>query len=159
MRPKGAAEELQRRRLRAVILLQDGHGPTEVGRMVGADRRTVQRWARRFEAGGEEAMLLKPHPGRPCKLAEEQQSELVEELLKGPLAHGFSTDLWTCARIGKVIQNVFGVTYEASAVWRLLDRMDWSCQKPKKRAVQRNEQAIETWLKKDWPRIKKHAAA
>ncbi|MFH1417667.1 MAG: IS630 family transposase [Planctomycetota bacterium] len=33
--------------------------------------------------------------------------------------------------------------------------MDWSCQKPERRARERNEEAIARWRKQDWPRIKK----
>lgn len=159
MRPQGTAEELERRRLRAVSLLQEGYGPTEVARMVGADRRSVQRWARRYEAGGDASLKAKPHPGKPPKLTGEQQQQLVEALLKGPKAHGFSTDLWNCPRVGRLIRKLFGVHYCDSGVWRVLASLGWSCQKPEGRAIERDEAAIREWIQKDWPRIKKLPAA
>jgi transposase len=33
--------------------------------------------------------------------------------------------------------------------------MGWSPQKPQRRAVERQEELIQTWVKRDWPRIKK----
>ena len=42
---------------------------------------------------------------------------------------------------------------DPSGVWHLLHRMGWSCQKPERRA--RDEDAIVTWHKRDWPRLKK----
>jgi transposase len=33
--------------------------------------------------------------------------------------------------------------------------LQWSPQKPERRALERNEQAIERWKQKDWRRIKK----
>ena len=104
-------------------------------------------------------MEPKPHPGRTSKLTPEQKRKLVEELLKGPKAHGFSTDLWTCPRVGRVIRKLFAVSYEDSGVWRLLAGLGWSCQKPESRALERNEEAIAAWVAKDWPQIKKLPAA
>ena len=40
------------RRARMVLLLADGHSISEVGRMVGAHRRFVEKWARRFLTEG-----------------------------------------------------------------------------------------------------------
>ncbi len=44
MRPKGSASELERRRQRAIALLDKGHAPVDVARMLGVDRRSVRRW-------------------------------------------------------------------------------------------------------------------
>jgi len=41
----------------------------------------------------------------------------------------------------------------------LLDDLGWSVQKPDSRAIERDEDLIRAWLSKDWPRIKKSAAA
>lgn len=156
MRTKGSAAELERVRLRAVALVQEGNGPTEVARMVGAHRRTVQRWARRHEVGGKKALKAKPHPGPEPKLHEGQKQELARELLRGAKTHGFSTDLWTGRRVAQVIRRRFGVTYHPLYMSLFLrEYLHWSCQKPKKRAYERDEKAIQHWVQKDWPRIKK----
>ena len=102
MRPTGTAEELERRRLRAVSLLESGRGPTEVGKIVGATRRAVQRWARRAESLGKKGLKAKPHPGRRCRITPKQKERLSRMLLRGPKAHGFSTDLWTRKRVAEV---------------------------------------------------------
>jgi len=97
----------------------------------------------------------KPHPGRVARLSHKQRRQLVRLLLKGPTAHGYHTDLWTLARIAQVIYKRFGVRYAPSHVWRILTALGWSCQKPERRARERNEEAIARWRKKDWLRIKK----
>ena len=158
MRPQGSAKELERRRLRAVRLLEGGHGPTEVARRVGADRRTIQRWARRYETGGLDALKSKPHPGRTPALSASQREELEEELLRGPLAHGFPTELWTCPRIAVVIRRRFAVRHDPSHVSRIMRSMGWSVQKPRRRAIERDEEGIKSWVKKDWRRIKRGRA-
>lgn len=44
MRPSGSPEELERRRLRALSLLDEGLLPSEVACRVGVDRLSVRRW-------------------------------------------------------------------------------------------------------------------
>ena len=155
MRPKGSAEELERRRRRAVALLRAGQGATEVARMVGADRRSVYRWAERADSGGLRALKSTPHPGRRPKLTGVQSQRLSRELLRGPLEHGFETDLWTGPRVGVVIRRLFGVRYHPEYVPRLLRRLGWSPQKPESRAYERDEREIRRWVRQEWPRIKK----
>ncbi|WP_274919518.1 helix-turn-helix domain-containing protein [Streptomyces sp. WZ-12] len=58
---------------------------------------------------------------------------------------------WTLARIGRLIEERFHVTYEISGVWRLLDRLGWSWQVPKVRAVERDEEAMAAWRRETWP--------
>jgi transposase len=49
----------------------------------------------------------------------------------------------------------FGVEYHPGHVWKILRGMAWSCQKPERRARERDEDAIRRWRQEDWPRIKK----
>ncbi|MFQ5931826.1 MAG: helix-turn-helix domain-containing protein, partial [Nitrospiraceae bacterium] len=50
MRPSGSPEMLERRRHRAMALLQRGHQPVEVARLLGVDRRSVRRWNAAFRS-------------------------------------------------------------------------------------------------------------
>jgi len=159
MRPVGSAEELERRRLRAVDLLGKGQGPTEVARMVGANRRSVQRWARRSERGGTAALAPKRHPGPPGKLDVAQRRRLGAALLEGPKAQGFATDLWTGPRVAQLVRRMFGVRYNPKYVPRLLRSLGWTPQRPEGRAYERDEKAIARWVRDEWPRIKKRQSA
>jgi transposase len=83
----------------------------------------------------------------------------VDEICAEPVRrHGWSTELWTLPRIADLIARKFGVQYDQSGVWRLLRRLGWSCQKPERRARERNQEAIDRWRKTDWPRIKKRSS-
>jgi transposase len=84
-----------------------------------------------------------------------QKAQLVRLLVKGPLRAGYTTDLWTLARVAKLIQQEFGVGYHPGHVWKLLTGLGWSCQKPERRALERDEAAIARWKYTEWPRIKK----
>jgi len=84
---------------------------------------------------------------------------VIRVLLKGALAAGYSTDLWTLERIGRVIEQQYHVTYHPAHVWKLMRSLGWSCQKPERRALQRDERAIAHWKRYRWPHIKKRSAA
>jgi transposase len=134
-----------------------GHGVREVARMVDVTPGAVVAWCKCYEKKGEAGLTAKPHPGRKARLSIAQRKKLTRLLKKGAVAHGYKTELWTLPRVAEVIHKQFGVRYDPSHVWRILNAMGWSAQKPERRARERNEDRIEHWRKKDWPRIKKSA--
>jgi transposase len=154
-RPKGSADLIEYRRQRALALLDGGLSLNEVGRLIGCNASSVMRWRDARQQGGTEALKVRCSPGRPLKLSTKQRNRLVSLLLKGPLAYGYRTNLWTTARIAALIEQQFGVSYHPDHVGRLMHILGWSPQKPERRALERNEEAIQRWKQKDWPRIKK----
>ena len=155
MRPFGSPKALEARRRRAMTLLAEDRSLTEVARKVGCHPSAVMRWRDAARRGGPAALRAKPVLGRPARLRGRQIGRLVGLLLKGPLDRGYSTDVWTTQRIADLIAEEFGVRYHRDHVGRLLHRLKWSCQKPDRRALERNEERIERWKREEWPRIKK----
>jgi transposase len=159
MRPTGSPEELEGRRLRALALLDDGLLPSEVARRVGVDRRSVRRWKAAARKHGAAGVRARAASGRPPKLKVGQKRRLEALLIKGPLAAGFDTDLWTCPRVAELIKRRFGIEYHVDHVGRMLHDLGWSAQKPARRAVERDEQEIRRWIRQDLPRVKKTPVA
>lgn len=157
MRPQGTPQQLQKRRECAIALLQAGKIPAAIARALSASRSSVSRWCRTFKKQGRAGLRAHPIPGRPPGLSAKQKRQLERGLLKGPLAAGYKTDLWTLARIRKLIQRQFGIVYHPSHVWKLLHALGWSCQKPERRATQRDEAAIAHWRRYVWPQIRRRA--
>ena len=155
MRPSGSAEFLEARRLRTLEYLGQGLQPVEIARKVGVDRRSVRRWKASFLRDGPEAVRAKPLPGRPPRLGRQEKKRLEAILLRGAARAGFMTDLWTCPRVVHVIEKSFGVHYHVDHIGRILHSLGWSPQKPQRRAIERDEAAIQTWVKVDRPRVKK----
>jgi transposase len=139
-------------------LLLEGKGVREVSRLTGASVSSVSRWKEELERGGLEALKAKPHPGRPPRLTAQQKQALDGILVQGAGAAGFRTDLWTLARVTEVIEREFGVRYHPGHVWYILRDMGWTCQKPERRARERDEEAIAQWRKEEWSRVKKKPA-
>ena len=155
MRPKGTAAELEARRRFAAALLRDGKSLAETARLTGANLSSVKRWKKAWQEGGDEALAAKPQPGRAPRLSEQQLRRLTAILCRGAIAAGYATELWTLKRIAQVIEHRFDVKYHPGHVWKIMRRLDWSPQKPERRARECDDEAIERWRREDWPRIKK----
>lgn len=159
MRPQGKPAALEKRRLRAIRLLEDGERYRAVALRVHASLSSVVRWQQAYQQHGKEGLRPRPSPGRPPGLSDRQKEKLVRLLLAGPLAAGYATDLWTLKRIGQVCQRHFGIRYGVANLWKLMRALGWSRQKPATKARERNEQAIRDWKRHVWPHIKKGRAA
>jgi transposase len=141
---------LERRRLQAADLFEQKMPQSKIARALGVTRQAVHLWHKRWRTGGREALLSMGMGGRSY-LTAEQERELDALLRAGPTAYGWEDQRWTLARIGALIEERFQVTYGISGVWRLLDRLGWSWQVPKVRAVERDEEAIAAWRTETWP--------
>jgi transposase len=91
--------------------------------------------------------------GRPAQLDAKQLADLRAALLRGAMAHGFGTELWTLKRVRELIRRLYGVTFSEVHVWRLLGALGFSSQKPERRAIERDEQAVLAWKRKTWPAL------
>jgi transposase len=154
-RPKGSADLLEDRRKRALALLDAGHSLNEVGRRIRCNASSVMRWRDTRQRGGAQALAVRFSPGRPWKLDQAQRKQLVRLLLRGPLAQGYRTNLWTTVRIAEVVEREFGIRYHRAHVGRLMHSLKWTPQKPERRALERDEEKIKRWKQRDWPQVKK----
>jgi transposase len=145
------------RRLRAVQLKQDGWSQRDIAAALGVSEVTVSRWLARARVGGIEALSDHPAPGRPWELAPTHRALIPELLRHGPEAYGLRGRVWTCARVAKVIEEEFGVAYHKGHVARLLKGLHWTPQSPIRRAIQRDEAAIESRRRVVWPALLKRA--
>jgi transposase len=134
-------KELELRRRKGMRMLGRGVAQAEVARELEVSRQTTSSWARKL-AEDSQAWRRKPL-GRPSGLDVAQKKDLGKALLAGAVVNGFPTELWTLARVAKLIEREFGVAYSTVNVWRIL----------------RDEAAIKQWRTKRWPALKKSPAA
>jgi transposase len=119
MATKRDRAELEARRLQGARLLRQGVKPAEVARRLKVSRTSVWRWEQALDANGRHALRKAPRTGRPPQLSEADKMQLLTALKAGALAQGYSTGLWTLARVGKLIEELTGIRYSESGVWRL----------------------------------------
>jgi transposase len=152
LRHPGDLQWLERRRLQAADLFAQGKTKAEVAGQLGVSAQTASRWYARWRAGGPAGMRT-ARQGKPARLGPSELARVRRVLDRGAVRAGFDSDLWTLGRVAEVIERVTGVAHHPGHVWRLLKQMGWSLQRPARKAVERNEQAIARWVATDWPRI------
>lgn len=150
--------EAAKKRVRAGRMLLAGKGCAQVALAVGVARQTVYTWKKLLEEGGIDALRAVPDPGRPARLGEAQRAQLRAALLQSPSEHGFATELWTLKRVAVLIDRLHGVRFGQTQVWRLLGGLGFSPQKPDKRAIERDDDAVRHWKRHVWPALKKKPA-
>lgn len=155
MRSQGSPAELERRRVLAIHRLLDGYTPEEVADFLGVDPSTVRRWRAAFGCDGWAGLGARAIPGRPTKLTRTQEKVVRRWLDDPPTAFGFSTELWTGARLADLIRQEWGIDLSPRYLPDWLRRRGLSPQKPERVPRERNDEAIAAWVRGDWPRIKK----
>ena len=118
---------------------------------------SVFRWRQAYRRKAPLGLAPNPTPGRPPRLAPAEKRQLVKLLIRGALDAGYRTDLWTLPRVTELIHQEFGLRYHPAHVWKVLTALGWSCQKPERRAVERDQTAIARWKREEWPRIRNAA--
>jgi transposase len=155
-RPIGTASELERRRRRAVDLVDQGESPSTVARILGVHETSVHRWRRL--ARRPRGLDAKIHPGPTPRLDDQQLTQLQQLLLQGAEHHGWPSQLWTASRVATLIQRHFELTYHPEHVRKILkQRLHWTSQKPQTRAKEQNGKEVERWLDDEFPRIVRQA--
>jgi transposase len=156
MRPKGTAAELERRRRRAVALVDQGESPTVVARILGVLPTSLHRWRRM--ARKPHGLNAKPVPGPTPGLSDGKLRQLERLLLRGAKKHGWPNQLWTASRVARLIRERFGLSYHPEHVRKILKhRLGWTSQKPRRKARERNDKEVERWLADELPRILREA--
>jgi transposase len=151
-------DALEKRRFQAIQLLGRGLSQSEIARQLRVVRQSVARWVHEYRAEGKSALQKAGRAGRKPRLNEQQRQQLEKLLLRGPEQLGYETPLWTCPRVAHLIEQEFKVRYHEGHVWRILDGLGWSPQRPEGRARERNEEQVLQWRKKTWPALKKKRA-
>jgi transposase len=156
MRPKGTAAELERRRRRAVELVEQGESPAVVARILGVRTTSLHRWRRL--ARKPHGLDARPVPGPTPGLSDYHLRKLERFLLQGAHKHGWPNQLWTADRVAHLIRDRFGISYHPEHVRKILkQRLGWTSQKPQLRAREQNDKEVERWRGDEFPRIARDA--
>lgn len=143
-------------RVQAIVLAKQGRTAEEVAAALGASRRPVQEWVRRYNHAGVEGLQRRPGQGRRPKLSAEEQDRLVVRIEDGPRAED-----QVCTFRGRdfqrIVQQEFGQLYRLSGVYALLHRLGYSCLMPRPKHRKADPRAQGAFKKKSWRRSRRSA--
>jgi transposase len=140
-------------RLEAVKRFEQRVPSAVVAAGLRVSERSVRRWRRAWLAEGSAGLASKGQAAR-CRLDDEQLTALDAALDAGPLAAGWQDQRWTLARIRDLVAKKFGAQYTIPGIWYLLRRRGWTCQIGARRAIERDDGAVEVWKTTTWTQIK-----
>ena len=151
--------ELTELRIRGVKAVQSGESPEMVAKALYINRTTIYDWLALYRKGGWDALKAGKRGGRKPKLTGKMLKWVYDTVTMGnPLQFRFPFALWTRQMIADLIAKKYGVKLSKPSVGRLLDQLGLTAQRPLWRAYQRNPQAVDKWLKEEFPAIKREAA-
>ena len=148
-------KELEARRRKAARYFQDGKTRYWVAKHFKVSFTASGEWYARWKEG----TLGARKPGKKEKLSAEQKKKLSNMILKNPTKYGYDTQLWTLDRITSCVKKELKVSYKPRSLSHMLHTLGFSCQKPERRAKERNEKKIAEWKKVTWPALLKKGSA
>jgi transposase len=151
-------DDRERRRAKAAVLFKKGVSHAEISRHLSVTPAAVTQWRRAYAHGGRKALLSKGPSGFPSKITPEKRARFKREILKGPLSHGYPTNLWTLPRLGALLTKIVRVKFSDAWVWNIVRELGFTPQKPQVKAAERDEQAIRGWRTATLPKLKKMGA-
>lgn len=151
-------KDREARRLLAVERVSQGYSQTEVAAFLGVSDRAVRHWMKAYRDRGHDGLVSRGHPGRPDKLQPDQVAEVLSWFRQSPTDFGFSTRLWTAARVAALIRERFGVSFNSRYLSGWLANHNITPQRPQPVPKERDPVRIDAWVRDHWPRILKKGA-
>ena len=131
--------------------------PEKVIEGLGLHRTNIYKWLRLFHKGGWEALRSSKAFGPTPILTEGEEKKLKKLLMRNPTQLSFDFGLWTLEMMQELIERKMQKTVSLATVSRVLAKIGYTNQKPLMRAYEQNPDAVQQWMTKEFPRIKREA--
>lgn len=145
----------------AVSMVRSGKTRIAVANAIGVNRRFVGEWVRAFELAGEAGLVGGKRGRRPSeqKALSPAQEAMIRRLItqRCPDQVQLPFALWTREAVGQLIERRTGIRLSLSTISTYLSAWGFTAQKPIRRATERREAAVQSWLDHDYPAILKRA--
>lgn len=143
------------RRGRAVLGYIQGKSVAQMTVELDVSLAAIKKWIRWYDVHGVKGLWTRTAPGAAHRLSEQQLAQLKEVIRAGPQAAGFTAGVWNGPMVKHWIENNFGVSYHSQHIPRLLHRLGFSVQRPRKLLARADVEAQRQWIEVRLPAIKK----
>jgi transposase len=158
--PDAALEVL---RERAVAMHEAGNTQLAIAAALGVHKNTIYRWLKGWRVAGAGALKAKKRGRRheAKRLLDAEQAAAVQQLMieHCPDQLDLPWALWSREAVRDLAQARFGVQLALRTVSDYLRRWSFTPQRPIKRALERQDAAIQAWLAEHYPKIAARAKA
>jgi transposase len=142
-----------------IRLHKEGKKQQQIATLAGCSQAWVSKVLQRYQTQGKRSLKVKVGTrGKKPLLSATQLRRLKALLLKGALKQGFATENWTRQRIAHLIEQHFHIPYSAAHISRLMRRIGFTVQKPKRTSFKKDPQQVAKWKEQTLPALKKKGA-
>lgn len=131
------------------INYKEGVSQTELAKWYDVSRMTIYNWLTRLERLAdepfEEVVYDADRSGRPSKLTDEQQKQVIEVLYRPPIKVDVDAPAWTPALAQEYIADEFDVEYHIRTVRRLMHAAGLSYKTARPESQNGDPRAQEAW--------------
>jgi len=143
------------KRVKSILLYFNNKSPKEIVETLDVGEKSIYRWITQYNESGAEGLLEGEHTGRIPRLNQEQLLRLTDIIDSGPIAYGFGSGIWTSKIIREVIKQEFGVAYHDGHVRKILYKLGFTVQDPRKKLALADKNLQQKWIRETYPTLKK----
>jgi len=151
----------QELRERGVKMREQGMDYKDIGQILDVHHTTVSTWYAKYKRDGKDGIKIKTRgrkEGDKKTLSPSQEAQIIKRLIDTtPKQLKFKYVLWTREAVKKLIKHDYDIEMPISTVGKYLQRWEFTSQVPIKRAYERNDKAVQTWLEDTYPQIEKQS--
>lgn len=130
---KTAKDNRSFRALTGVLLRSGGQSAGSVSNTLGASRKQVFEWCKKYRKKGIKGLFFRKSPGRPAIEGNKAKKRIPELLREDPQMFGFLKGRWVVRDISKALKKE-GIRLSFQSVDRILLDLGINIKRPKLRA-------------------------
>jgi transposase len=118
-------------RLHGILMICNGYSCTDVAKLFGQNRRTIQEWVNRFQNHGFSGLEDRERSGRPPRLTDAMCTKLGTALRKSPRDFGYTQNLWDGKLLSHHILAQYNVHLSVRQCQKLFTKLGFRRRKPR----------------------------
>lgn len=135
-------------RLLAILHFWGGLNTLEVAERLKMSDFAVRNYLKRFNKFGLEGLNDLPKYVSQSKLTNEQLNSIDEAFGKSPRESGLDYNNWSIPLLAQWIEEQFGIHYSESNVYKIVEKLNYSRIRPRKRDKRVNQQILDDFKEK-----------
>jgi transposase len=146
------------RKIAVHAVVENGHSPEQVIKILGLSRGTIYDWINRFREHGYAGLDTKKAPGAEPTVTTEMDAWLKQTVLEStPEDYGYDTTLWTCDLLAQQLSERFGVHVIGATINHHLHQLDLTYQQPTYLPREQDPAAVERFINEEFRKLQRLA--
>ena len=158
---KASKESKEAIRIRAIRMHEQGLKQNKIAILLGVHKNSIYQWVKLYKEQGSKGLkeVVRGRKKGDGKLLNNRQEKEVQRMIvdKMPDQLKLPYALWTRKAIVDLIKRTYKINLAIRTMGDYLNIWGFTPQKPKKKAYEQNNKAVNKWLQEEYPTIIKKA--